>query len=251
MKDRATIFFRFVFLFLGICLVFTSCNNSHLATENEVLRYKIADLEYRIYEMSESPEFAMNSLLHDVDLLMQNPSLSNINLSLSLISDFEALYPNHYKGSVLEYNRAEIQQLLNSISTQDKANNSTAFSASWAKELVKLQIYAEVVQGGLGFVNVRLKVVNMGNRDVKNLWIKASAVADDGAIFGISQDFFFNSIAAFNEKSETLSWEYLKSNEVMGLSLSQLRISENRAMRSLKREECFIGDGNVKIFLVF
>jgi len=250
MLYKVKVFFKSLILFIGIILVFVSCGKSQLITENTALKNRIADLEYRIYEISESPDFVINTVLQDVDLLMQNPSIANSNLALALIADFAASYPEIYTGSILKKKRSEINQLLKSISTESSTNDNESYLLNSVDKMVKLQIFVKVIEGGFGFVNVEMKVVNMGDRDVKNLWIKANAVSADGKIFGISQDFFFNSIPAYNERLETLSWEYLKTSDVKGLSLSQLRISENRDIRLLKREECFIGDGNVKIFLV-
>ncbi len=91
----------------------------------------------------------------------------------------------------------------------------------------------------------------MSPNTIANLWLKGIALDVNGKTYGMTQDFFFNRLEAYDVKEEVLSWEYVQADQVKGIRLSQIRLSQNRNNRLLTQEECLIGDGNVKIFLDF
>ena len=53
----------------------------------------------------------------------------------------------------------------------------------------------------------------------------------------------------YDYKLESLSWEYVKIEEIEGIRMSEVRHSVNRQTLLLKNEQCTIGQSNVKIFL--
>jgi len=235
-----------------LVVILSSCGNSKLLTENRQLKSRIIDLEQRIYELTDSPEHLSDELLHDVNLLMTVPSRENLELALDLINGFKQTYKEEKYYKKLDKKAKEIQEFL-SPSNQDSFNGNrrqTNYQQDIASD-VHLQFSVEISKRSLGFVNVKIIVQNMSKSNVSNLWLRVSLIGVNGETYGITQDFFFNRLAPYEEQDETLTWEYVKIEQIGGVRVSQMRFSQNRQNRLLREGECSIGKGNVKIFLDF
>lgn len=238
--------------FIVLFLILQSCGSNKLATENKQLKMRIADLEHRIYELTESPDQLGEDLIQDVNLLMTIPSRDNLELAQSMIATFRTTYPDNKNIHRLEKKGIEIERLLK---TQSKGNSSVSGVAESTKSDgpsdLKVQFSVQVTERRSGFINVELSAQNLSHITLSNVWIKATLVDASGSSYGLTQDFFFNRLNPYEIESETLSWEYVQFDKIGGIVLKQMRYSKNRQTKMLKEHECIIGQGNVKIFLEF
>lgn len=259
MKIR--ILYRFIrnnwrlFSIVFLVLLLSSCASTKLSNENRKLKSRIIDLEQRIYELTDSPEHLSDETMQDVNLLMTIPSRENLELAMALINGFKQSYPKMEYYRNLDAKAQEIHTLLSPenqsqlqrahFGIQDQRNGEAEAGE------VHLQFNVEVSKRSQGFVNVKLMIQNMSKTNISNLWLKASLTGLHGETYGITQDFFFNRIAPYEQQEETLSWEYVKLDQIVGAHISQMRYNQNRQNKKLKKEECSVGQGNVKIFLDF
>lgn len=245
----------FASAFILLMLLTFSCGSNKMVAENTQLKKRVLDLEHRIYELTESPDHLLEGVLQDVNLLMILPTEENLNLGLDLIIGFESSYPQNKNLHRLEKKKNEINQILTSGSAlhygSPAVRNSSNSKDDAQSSNTMLQFSVEISKKDLGFVNVVLKVQNMSNESIANLWLKATMIDSKGQSYGITQDFFFNRLKPYDYSTETLSWEYVRVDEIAGIQLSQIRFSQNRKSRLLKEDECSTGQGNVKIFLDF
>jgi hypothetical protein len=247
---------RINFLFLLPFLFFLqACGSGKLATENKQLKTRVADLEYQIYEITESPDQLARDILQDVELLMTIPYRDNLELAITMIQTYKATYPKNKYISELSDKEKELQSILDTAFNQDfigfDKNASSNQNTEQATSDNKIQFSVQVNERTNGFVNVQLSAQNLNNKSLTNVWLKATLVDKNGGSYGITQDFFFNRLNPYDLKTETLSWEYVQHDEISGIVLKQLRYSENRQTKMLEEHECIVGQGNVKIFLEF
>jgi hypothetical protein len=241
---------RITIIILGIVtLILQSCGGTHLATENKRLKNKIADLELRVYELTDSPDQLAKDLLQDVNLLMTIPYEDNLDLALAMLDSYKESYPKNYFSNQLNEKEEEIKSLLN----QNQGNHSFEVvrnkNAQAGEEEVKLQFSVQVSERNSGFSSVAISVQNLSDQAISNIWFKASLLDLNGNVYGLTQDYFFNRLNAYEQKSEELSWEYVKTQNIGGIKLQQIRYSSGRQTKLLKKMQGIIGQGNVKIFL--
>ncbi|NPD83900.1 hypothetical protein HNS38_03970 [Lentimicrobium sp. L6] len=216
---------------------------------------RVTELEHRIYELTESPDHIGESVLKDAEMLMNIPYKENLDLASDMLTTFLKTYPNNIHGYKMEL---KLQQINDMYDKTEGLVSGIYVPDSFKKDknkvddsTPKIQVSVQIVEKSLGFVNVEMKVQNISDQALANIWIKATMVNSQGESYGITQDFFFNRLSPYDYKTEVLSWEYVKADHIAGITLSQLRYSLNRQTRLLKKEECKIGQGNVKIFLEF
>ncbi|NPD47007.1 hypothetical protein HNS40_15635 [Lentimicrobium sp. S6] len=216
---------------------------------------RVTELEHRIYELTESPDHIGESVLKDAEMLMNIPYKENLDLASDMLTTFLKTYPNNIHGYKMEL---KLQQINDMYDKTEGLVSGIYVPDSFKKDknkvddsTPKIQVSVQIVETSLGFVNVEMKVQNISDQALANIWIKATMVNSQGESYGITQDFFFNRLSPYDYKTEVLSWEYVKADHIAGITLSQLRYSLNRQTRLLKKEECKIGQGNVKIFLEF
>jgi len=248
-KINRTLSLYYVFFILAFFI--SSCGGGKYATENRLLKEKVADLELRIYELTESPTHLLDEVLEDVQLLMSVPSEANLNLALDLISGYASSYPTSESLYRLNSKKIEINILLANGGYANSKIGSLEKSKKDNLPKVKLKFSVTLIERSTGFVNIELRVQNLSPNIIANLWLKGIALDANGKSYGMTQDFFFNRLEAYDVKEEVLSWEYVQADQVKGIRLSQIRLSQNRNNRLLTQEECLVGDGNVKIFLDF
>lgn len=238
-----------------ILIGLNSCGGSKMAAENKVLVVRVTELEHRIYELTDSPDYVGETILKDADMLMSIPYKENLDLASEILAAFVKAYPNNNHTYKMEQKLQQINDMYGKtdglvsgvyIPSKFKKDNSKIDDTS-----PKVQVSVQIIEKKLGFVNVELKVQNISDQTLANIWIKATMLNSEGESYGITQDFFFNRLSPYDYKTEVLSWEYVKVDKIAGITLSQLRYSHNRHTRLLKEEECKIGQGNVKIFLEF
>lgn len=231
---------------LFLFILFQSCGAKKLTTENKQLRLRIAELEMRIYELTDSPDHLAEELIQDIDLLLTIPSSENLELATAMIQTFKRTYPNNKYNKEIDQKKNEIERLevsenyskMNSISNELNDNGD-----------VKIQFGIQVTEQQSGFLSVSLSAQNLSSSTVSNVWVKATLVDRKGESYGITQDFFFNRLKPYELLSETLSWEYVQFEHIEGIALKQIRYSKNRQIKLLRKEDCLINSGNVKIFL--
>lgn len=243
------VFAVFILLFLS------SCGANKMAAENKALMIRVTELEHRIYELTESPDQLGESILKDADMLMTIPYKENLDLASEMMSTFLQNYPNNVHSYSMEQ---KIQQINDMYGKTDGLVSGMYVPDHFKKDKSqvdesspKVQVSVQIIEKEHRFVNVEMKVQNISDQTLANIWIKATMVNSEGESYGITQDFFFNRLSPYDYKTESLSWEYVKLDQIAGISLSQLRYSHNRHTRLLKEQECKIGQGNVKIFLEF
>ncbi|WP_216663630.1 hypothetical protein [Lentimicrobium sp. L6] len=248
---------RFIKRVLAIFILFgfASCGGGKMAAENKALMTRVTELEHRIYELTESPDHIGESVLKDAEMLMNIPYKENLDLASDMLTTFLKTYPNNIHGYKMEL---KLQQINDMYDKTEGLVSGIYVPDSFKKDknkvddsTPKIQVSVQIVEKSLGFVNVEMKVQNISDQALANIWIKATMVNSQGESYGITQDFFFNRLSPYDYKTEVLSWEYVKADHIAGITLSQLRYSLNRQTRLLKKEECKIGQGNVKIFLEF
>ncbi|WP_216664182.1 hypothetical protein [Lentimicrobium sp. S6] len=248
---------RFIKRVLAIFILFgfASCGGGKMAAENKALMTRVTELEHRIYELTESPDHIGESVLKDAEMLMNIPYKENLDLASDMLTTFLKTYPNNIHGYKMEL---KLQQINDMYDKTEGLVSGIYVPDSFKKDknkvddsTPKIQVSVQIVETSLGFVNVEMKVQNISDQALANIWIKATMVNSQGESYGITQDFFFNRLSPYDYKTEVLSWEYVKADHIAGITLSQLRYSLNRQTRLLKKEECKIGQGNVKIFLEF
>jgi len=227
-------------------VLFQSCGSSKMAAENKQLKTRIAELEMRIYELSDSPDHLADELLQDVDLLLTIPSRDNLELAQAMIHTFQDTYPNNRYISELVVKENQINQLLNSKDLLDKEERIAKINEA---QNVKIQFSIQVSKKKSGFINVSLSAQNLGLKTISNVWIKATLLNKNEENYGMPQDFYFKKMTPYKLVTETLSWEYVKFNNIEGIALKDIRYSDNRQIKKLKKEDCILGQGNVKIFL--
>lgn len=247
-------YFR-VFTAIIILLGLGSCGGVKMAAENAALMNRVTELEHRIYELTESPDHIGEAILTDADMLMSIPYKENLDLASEMLSAFAKNYPNNIHTYKMEQ---KLQQIKDMYDKTDGLVSGVYVPSKFKKDNTKVddtspkvQVSVQIIEKELGFVNVEMKVQNISDETLANIWIKASMVNSEGESYGITQDFFFNRLSPYDYKTEVLSWEYVKVDDIAGITLSQLRYSHNRHPRLLKKEECKVGQGNVKIFLEF
>ena len=248
---------RFIRRILAIFILFglASCGGGKMAAENKALMIRVTELEHRIYELTDSPDHIGESILKDAEMLMSIPYKENLDLASDMLTTFLKTYPNNIHGYKMERKLQEINEMYDNteglVSGIDVPDHLKRNKRKVDDTTPKVQVSVQIVEKKLGFVNVEMKVQNISDQTLANIWIKATMVNAAGESYGITQDFFFNRLSPYDYKTEVLSWEYVKADHIAGISLSQLRYSHNRQTRLLKEEECKIGQGNVKIFLEF
>lgn len=245
---------NFIFVLFAFSLVFSSCGGGRLASENRLLKNRVAELELRIYELTDSPNHLLHEVEQDVKLLMSIPSIENLNLALELIDSFSSKYKSNNEIYKLNSLKFDISKMLSSGEyINGKYSKKRQSNKGDTKDLtaLKIEFSVEITEKKSGFVNVELQVRNMSGSAIANLWLKAITTDKNGESYGITQDFFFNRLGAYETKKEILSWEYVQKDEIEGILLSQIRLSQKRNNRLLLKEECIIGEGNVKISLGF
>jgi len=232
-------------------MIVQSCGGAHLTSENKQLKSRIVDLELRVYELTDSPDQLAKELLQDVNLLMTIPYEDNLDLALAMIETYKNSYPKNSYIPQLNEKETEIKSILSGeqkISHQSWANNGSKNMQSDDQE-IKLQFSVQVSERNSGFTNVVISVQNLSEQAISNIWFKVSLLDQNGNIYGLPQDYFFNRLRPYENKSEELSWEYVKTDNISGIMLKQIRYSNNRQTKLLKKQEGIIGQGNVKIFL--
>jgi len=237
--------------FLGLLLLFflfQSCGVKKLTNENQQLKLRIAELELRIYQLTESPDHLAEELMQDVGLLLSIPSSENLELATALLQTFKDTYPQNKNLSEIEKKENEIQRLATSDSYLSRIKTTAEANE---EENLKIQFSFQVSERKSGFLSVGLSAQNLSSYAVSNVWVKATLIDKKGESYGITQDFFFNRLKPFELMTETLSWEYVQLEEVEGIALKQIRYSKNRQVQLLKKQECLVNSGNVKIFLEF
>lgn len=241
---------RFLY-FLALVFILQSCGTNKLVTENKNLKLRIAELENRIYELTDSPDQLAEDLIEDVDLLMTIPYSDNLEYAQSLIQSFKSSYPkNKYIPELIEKERKIKDILDSSIHQKSKFGRSEDKNVSQTSDL-KVQFSVHVSERNLGFTNVQLSIQNLSNIPLNNIWIKGTLVDKNGESYGITQDFFFNRLNSYEHDNETLTWEYVQLENIKGIMLQQMRYSSNRQIKMFTKDECIIDQGNVKIFLEF
>ena len=245
-------------LFISTVMLFTvSCSTNKLITENNKLKARITELEHRVYDLTDSPNYIAGQVMHDVDLLTTIPSRDNIEFALQLIQSFFDSYPNYQDKSELLQEQTRLKTLLEPqsdrrvINTDNYTMVSNEDSPDGISSPLMLQFSVQVVEKKSGFVSVELKVQNLSQVRISNLWLKAGFLDEIGEKYGMTQDFFISTLAPFEFKTETLNWEYIKLKDILGVQLSQIRYIHQQQTRFLVEEEVKKGQGNVKIFLVF
>ncbi len=247
-------YFRALTVFI-LLFALGSCGGGKMAAENKALMNRVTELEHRIYELTESPDQIGEGILNDADMLMSIPYKENLDLASGMLSSFVKNYPNNIHSYSMEQ---KIQQINDMYDKTDGLVSGIYVPAKFKKDQTKVddtspkvQVSIQIIEKEHRFVNVEMKVQNISDQTLANIWIKARMINAEGESYGITQDFFFNRLSPYDYKTETLSWEYVKIEQIAGITLSQLRYSHNRHTRLLKKEECKIGQGNVKIFLEF
>lgn len=254
---KSLLMLRYIRSIIAVILlvVLDSCSGGKMAAENKALMMRVTELEHRIYELTESPDHIGESILLDVDMLMNIPYKENLDLASEKLTSFLKTYPNNIHNYKMEQKLQQINELYDNteglvsgvyVPDHFKKNKSKVDDTT-----PKVQVSVQIIEKKLGFVNVEMKVQNISDETLANIWIKATMVNSEGESYGITQDFFFNRLSPYDYKTESLSWEYVKVDQIAGITLSQLRYSHNRHTRLLKEQECKIGQGNVKIFLEF
>lgn len=245
---------RLGFLIVLFSMLMYSCGGGKLAVENQQLKNKVLELEHRIYELTESPNHLLEEVIQDVNLLITVGRADDLSLALDLINGFKTIYPKNEYLYKLARKEKEIDRLLKigAASSSNKVKQNTSLNTADKTSVnQKLQVSIQIHEKKSGFVNVEMKVQNLSRDPIANLWIKATMLNKEGDSYGITQDYFFNRLSPFEYKTEALNWEYIKEDEVYGIQLSQIRYSENRKSRLLEEGACIIGQGNVKIFLLY
>ncbi|GEM_PF-3773433 len=245
-------------LFISTVMLFTvSCSTNKLITENNKLKARITELEHRVYDLTDSPNYIAGQVMHDVNLLTTIPSRDNIEFALQLIQSFFDSYPNYKDKSELLEEQTRLKAILKPqskkriMSTSDYSMMTNENNIEGGNSPLMLQFSVQVVEKKSGFVSVELKVQNLSQVRISNLWLKAGFLDENGGKYGMTQDFFISTLAPFEFKTETLNWEYIKLMDILGVQLSQIRYIHQQQTRFLLDQECKIGQGNVKIFLVF
>lgn len=221
-----------------------------------MLKNKVANLEHRIYELTDSPDQLAKDLIQDVHLLMTVPYMDNLELGLDMIHTFQKSYPNSQYNSDLKDLEKEINDLLRKNSQLPIQNYSNTQARPYKNnklvdQEIKVQFNVQISEKKSGFLNVELSVQNLSSSSVSNVWLKATLIDKSGSSYGITQDFFFNRLNPYELNTESLSWEYVQMDNVEGIVLKEMRYSKDRNSRMLQEHECVLGQGNVKIFLEF
>jgi hypothetical protein len=215
---------------------------------------RIAELEHRVYDLTESPDQLAKDLLQDVDLLMTIPYQDNLEMALSMIETYKKSFPKNDYNSELDQKKQEITEILN-LNRNSRAVSSTNIYREEppqnSSEDLKVEFSVSVSERSSGFIDVKLSIQNKSDVAITNVWLKATLKDTKNQNYGITQDFFFNRIDPYEYKSEALGWEYVKLNKIEGIVLKEIRYSKNRKTQFLKESECVVGQGNVKIFLEF
>lgn len=238
-----------LFWIIAIFFFSGSCSNTYLVSENRQLKSRIAELDHRIYELSESPNKLAQDLIHDLNLLISVPYHENLVLALDLLDTFQKNYPNSKYKTELNNKRQEIVKLQARVSKDNAQNKSSSKFNHDQSDNAKLQISAQLGKRRHGFINMELKVQNLSNLSLNNIWVKASLIDSNGQPYGITQDFFFGYLGPYDYKLESLSWEYVRIEEIKGIRMSEIKHTLNRQTTLLKNEQCRLGQSNVKIFL--